>query len=335
MPRENQHYVPQFLLRNFCAEGQCHVFDKSTCKEFRTNPRNIMGEADYNVVRLKGNFYLDFESKFTHVENLAKPVLESIIANETVSALSPMDLATLCCFVVVQHLRSKSSRQSYSGIFQDVKLRFPDLKTNDIPEHFSDEEYEKFCLLKMNLDKLDEIAGHLTTKKLILLKKCCAGELYISDNALVMHNYNDFGPYGNIGLGVPGIEIYLPISSDLVLGFLCPTIIDGFHKERAKAEQKISEIQLKVFVDGALPLQSGVSVILDAKERLEQAKMKIAMLVDSQYAPKSKDILIFLNALQIQWANRFIAARRKDFSFAHKVMKEKPHWREHPRIEVA
>lgn len=272
-----------------------------------------MGEADYNVVRLKDDSYLDFESKFTYLENLAKPVLESIIANETVSFLSPMDLATLCCFVVVQHLRSKSSRQSYSGIFQEAKLRFPGLKTNDIPEYFSDEEYEKFCLLKINLDKIDEIAAHLINKKLILLKKCCAGELYISDNPLVMHNYNDFGPYGNIGLGVPGIEIYLPISSDLVLGFLCPSIVDGFHKERAKAEQKISELQLKVFVEGALALQSGVSVILDAKERLQQAKAKIAMLVDSQYAPISKDILIFLNGLQIQWPTDLLPQERRIF----------------------
>jgi len=40
---------------------------------------------------------------------------------------------------------------------------------------------------------------------------------YLGDNpVLALNNTRDFGPYGNIGLAVPGIEIYLPLTSDLL-----------------------------------------------------------------------------------------------------------------------
>ncbi len=45
---------------------------------------------------------------------------------------------------------------------------------------------------------------------------------YVSDNPVVLKNSNDFGPYGNLGLVVRGIQIYLPLSSTLMLGHVLP-----------------------------------------------------------------------------------------------------------------
>lgn len=44
------------------------------------------------------------------------------------------------------------------------------------------------------------------------------------DNPVVMKNSNDFGAYGNLGLAVRGIKIYLPLSSTLMLTMYCPSI---------------------------------------------------------------------------------------------------------------
>jgi hypothetical protein len=43
---------------------------------------------------------------------------------------------------------------------------------------------------------------------------------WASDNPVVLHN--SF-PYGERGLSAPGIEIYLTISSNLIVGLLCPS----------------------------------------------------------------------------------------------------------------
>ncbi|MDB5789306.1 DUF4238 domain-containing protein [Caballeronia mineralivorans] len=51
-----QHYVPQFLLRNFGTgkKDQLHVFNKATDKTFLTNARNVAAESrfyDFPVTR--------------------------------------------------------------------------------------------------------------------------------------------------------------------------------------------------------------------------------------------------------------------------------------------
>lgn len=294
-----------------------------------------MGEKNFNVVALRDGYFIDFERRFTHIENIAKPVFDKIIETETVSNLEPIDIASVCFFFVVQHLRSKASRQSLSQIPHQIRERFPDIKTNDLPEHFTDEEYDKFCLLKFATENIDEIAKSLITKRMILLKKECSGEIYISDNPLVMHNYNDYSPYGNIGLGAPGIEIYHPISSKFVIGLICESWVHRTQEEIRTAHASIDQLGRQAFLSGRAPLGENIANIEKARSDLERSNSYYSMLFEKQFAPISRDVLIFLNSLQLQWANRFIAARRQDFAFARSVMKERPQWRDHPRLEVA
>ena len=51
MAAQNQHYVPQFILRQFLSnqkKEQVTVFDKKTGKIFITGIRNIMAERRFN-----------------------------------------------------------------------------------------------------------------------------------------------------------------------------------------------------------------------------------------------------------------------------------------------
>ena len=74
---------------------------------------------------------------------------------------------------------------------------------------------------------------HLLSKAWYLLETRPEHPFYVSDNPVVLENRNDFGVYGNIGLAVPGIQIYLPLSSTLMLAMYCPSI----------REQKVREKQ--------------------------------------------------------------------------------------------
>ncbi|MCV3240426.1 DUF4238 domain-containing protein [Mesorhizobium sp. ZC-5] len=333
MPRENQHYVPQFLLRNFCAEGKLHIFDKKTGREFYSNPRNVMGESDYNVVALKDSYYIDFELRFTHIENLAKPVFEDIIKAQNLSILTPETTATICCFFAIQHARSKASRERMSDLGNELRRRFPDVKTNDLPEFFSDQEYDKFIFLKFATEKLADLAAPLVSKVMVLLKLNCAGQIYISDNPLLLHNQQEFGPYGNIGLGVPGIEIYHPISPDLVLGLLCPTIGLRLKKAQAEASKSLNDLHLAAFRNPQGSIQAQLDHLKEVEEDLQRARHYYSMLFEKRLVPISKENLLFLNSLQLQSAYRFVGARRKDFAFAKQAIREKPHWKDFPRFQ--
>nr|QWP89203.1 hypothetical protein IHCLGBEB_00006 [Escherichia coli] len=54
----------------------------------------------------------------------------------------------------------------------------------------------------------------------------------IGDNPVVLKNSNDFGPYGNLGLAVRGIQIYLPLSSTLMLAMYCPSIREQMVRQK-------------------------------------------------------------------------------------------------------
>jgi hypothetical protein len=46
----------------------------------------------------------------------------------------------------------------------------------------------------------------------------------ISDHPVTLCNKNKFGPYGNLGFALPGIEIYMPISPKFTIAFISNTI---------------------------------------------------------------------------------------------------------------
>lgn len=50
-----QHFVPQFYLRGFAGEkDQLFVVDRPSKKTFRTAPKNVAAERDFNRVEVEG-----------------------------------------------------------------------------------------------------------------------------------------------------------------------------------------------------------------------------------------------------------------------------------------
>lgn len=331
---ENQHYVPQFLLRNFCRKEQVHIFELGTQKIFRTNIRNIMAERDYNVTSLQNGYFIDFENRFTYIESLAGPVITKIIETEDVTALSADDLAKIHIFVVAQNLRSKVNRVNFEHLNKYIKGNFQGISTNDFPEFFTDAEYEKYCQLKMITENLTEFAKPMLPKYILLLKKDCPGSIYISDTPVVLHNSKDFGPYGNIGIGVPHIEIYLPISPELVIAFVCPHSVSEIRRLQEELSLTLDKKKKAAWLNGEAQSPHFQSEISAQYAELERSKKYSERIIKAKKAPITLENLMHLNSLQVIWAHRFIAASQPDFNFASQCLSENPQWTKAPRWEI-
>ena len=205
LPRYN-HSVPKFILDNFSVNGKLSIFDKHTLKQFKLPPYRAMGEKDFHNVRI-GNEVLSFENKFTYIEDQAAPIIAEVVQRKSLASLDPADQAILHMFVVVQLLRSKRRRLDWATVSSEIKKRWPEADLNPLKEQMTDEEFEKLMVLNATFSKLDELTSALVSKHSYLMIKDCSGGLYISDNPTVMHNSKQYGPYGNIGLAVPHIEI--------------------------------------------------------------------------------------------------------------------------------
>jgi hypothetical protein len=113
-----------------------------------------------------------------------------------------------------------------------------------------------------------------------------------------MHNARPATLYGNIGLAVPGIEIYLPLSGQLALGMLCPSIRQEAQAALDRANQAT-----------ALP-----EPIAAAKARLGQFAKTLANSGTLALVAPNVD---HLNSLQVRTSARF--------GLAQQILKNWPH----------
>ena len=197
------------------------MFDKHTLKQFKLPPYRAMGEKDFHNVRIGSNV-LSFENKFTYIEDRAAPIIAQVVQRKSLASLNPQETAILHMFVVVQLLRSKRRRLDWAAVSGEIKKRWPEADLNPLKEQMTDDEFEKLMALSATFSKLEELTSVLVSKHSYLMIKDCGGGLYISDNPMVMHNNKQYGPYGNIGLAVPHIEIYYPLSHEVLLAYMCP-----------------------------------------------------------------------------------------------------------------
>jgi hypothetical protein len=310
------------------------ILDKHTLRQFKLPPYRAMGEKDFTNVRI-GDEVLSYEDKFTFIEDQAAPVIAQIVQRRSLAFLNPMDEAILHTFVVVQLLRSKRRRLDQAAISGEIRKRWPEAELNPLKENMADQEFEKFSTLNMTFSKLDELTSTLVSKHSYLMIKSCPDELYISDNPMVIHNSKQYGPYGNIGLAVPHIEIYYPLSSEVVLAYMCPLTMKETEERHCAFDAEVNSLFSRKFMSPkGLSLADRLKIEANRIE-IQRAKNHYAMIKNERLIPISSENLLFLNSLQVLSSFRYLACRTRDFTFAIRALSERPHWKEGVGIQVA
>jgi hypothetical protein len=227
-PREangrTHHYVPQFLLKNFRggSKPQVHVLDKHTDKAFRA--------AVTKVAAIKGYYDapsdpgLSLEPGLSTLETGASASIEKIVSSKSLTALSDEDKVVIALFAAAQIVRVPHWREMLKDFVRTVREHVArdggDPDSMGLEEPVGDQlQAESLAWFR----HIPELAPYFLNKDWILYRAPVEA-LYISDNPLVMHNDTDHGPYGNLGLDVPGIQLYLPLSSRLALGMMSKQI---------------------------------------------------------------------------------------------------------------
>ena len=112
-----QHYVPQFLLRNFShgKKDYVHVFDKRTRKSFPANVKNIASESGFYDFELEGH-KLTVEPSLSSIEAKVKPLLQRLLDLDNLSALSVNDRDLLSVFFSIQLARMRYFREQWRSL---------------------------------------------------------------------------------------------------------------------------------------------------------------------------------------------------------------------------
>lgn len=318
MTGEQQHYVPRFLLKNFThgKKPKIFVYDKSNNKRFQTNIKNIAAENGFYELELPDGI-LTLEPGLAHLEANAAGIIKKLVYEKTIKALNEDEVAILAVFLAVQFVRTKEHRLRFEHLGKLFSQKLRDMGATEenieevtkgpvgVPE-------DKLIGLKSVLGA-KEFVPYFLNKVWVLFETTRKYPFFISDNPLTLHNEIDHGPYGNIGLAVRGIEIYLPISTTLCLGLLCPTIAEEFQK--AHQNMKMLDQMAPGFADSVMNKPAA------AREFCEG-------LVNGTPISIIEDNVTMINSLQVMYSSRFVYCETDSFGLVERMLSDNKNYRE-------
>lgn len=320
-----QHYVPQFMLRNFGngKKDQVWVFDKATSRSFATNAKNIASESRFYDFELDGQLF-SLERELSTLESKAKPIIEGILKADSLKVLSDEDKAMLAVFLSVQFTRTKTFREQWSDFPRMLREHF-DARSETVADN--SQAAELIRDLTENESKADtasfiakapsKFAPHLISKQWVLAATTRKHPFVISDNPLTLQNMVDMSPRGNLGLAVEGIEIYFPLSPGRALAMWCPSIVDIVRRSTEKLRK--------------LPLGLAKASV---KDRDGLSALDEAIHTGNALMYNKENVLNF-NSLQVARSERYIFSCVNDFALAKEMLESHPNLGRGPRAEIA
>ncbi|WP_298348201.1 DUF4238 domain-containing protein [uncultured Dokdonia sp.] len=228
---KNQHYVPQFLLRNFSSSGQKFIwaFDKNE----KYNVRNQIKERAIKKVASEEYFYDQFKNSrvgsyeyaLQNAEDISAPIIKEIIKNRSIEDLTEDQRRTLSFFITLQNLRTKGHLFQTEILMDNMSVQLKDKANISIPK--IDHKKIWFSMLEQSTNFYEVLMN-----KVWMLSES-DDEFIISDNPVTLQNTTDRSKIrGTLGLDSYGIEIYLPISPSLTINLFCEKFLsqNGYQK---------------------------------------------------------------------------------------------------------
>lgn len=335
---QNQHYVPKLILRNFMSDPereQVTVFDKATGRIFTPNIAGIMAERRFHDFQISNQYVASFESTAGRFEDLVLPTYRRVLEERQLER-SPEQQTALAALVAFQFLRTRAQRDRFVEWEDQVATKVKSMggKMEDIEGYVPlTEDRLKAQHADFMIDTIVEFTQLIAGKDMMLFSAPPGRSFYLSDNPVVLHNSepaHDF--FGNIGLGVKGIEIYLPLSNDLLLACLCPSILTGaVEKHRAD----LNEVRAALFPLVARGQMTGAEMKAHIQS-LETLAIPIMHWWDQFRAgtvgESTEENMDFYNSLQMSQARQFVVCKKGDFALAERWRKDFPNGGRSPRL---
>jgi len=307
-----QHYVPQLLLRGFASgrRNPLYVFDKRTGQSFRSSVRNAGCERGFYDPRSQSAVNVDEWMKQAEAE--AGSLVVDIRRQGNLRNLTQSDREWLAAFVAIQMVRTRRQLTAQDDLARTLAsaLRERGMDPSSIPG------FDEFDGDKLRAEFLGGIQSlslkvfpYLNEKSIVLFASDRANPCWISDHPAV--RYNSLNPgdgvCGTLGVANTGVEIYLPIGSQSVLGFLCTSIEEYFRKAR------------KLFPAASAP--AAVEEMLNGISAGEPIRAEPVNVM-------------FFNSLQVAQSERYLFSEHDNFELALQMLRDNPRFKEGPKPQV-
>lgn len=330
MAAQHQHYVPKLLLRGFlsgdperAAREQVHVLDLEAEKSFATSIDNIMGERRFNEFWIDDDVLATIEPWTGRIESHLAPMIERIRTEKTLER-TPEEIANLAFLMAFQFVRTKGMRLMPERIDDQLRrhvkrMGFDPAKVDGLMD--LDEEGLKKEHIRHQVQNLEKYAEVMARKEFFLMTPPDGRSFYIGDHPVVLHNDEPRTVHtGHLGIGAAYIQIYLPLSSDVLLCAYDKAVLGQMMKASDEARDKeVAGYALSKLLAGEISTEQMKQVVVAARD-LDPVAAMIRAIRDGKPIAVGPEQVQCYNSLQAFFAHRFVIDPDDSFAVAREMI---------------
>ena len=244
--KKNQHFVPQYLFRNFSTDKKSiGVLLRESGKIIETAP--IKGQCS------KNNFYgsTEIENLFSEIEGEQSTILRKILSLKSMKEfieyynnsdkenpeinINP-DILILLQSILFQksrtELEANKHREIFGNIVKEMFMREMELQgeTNIVKyKDYFTIDVDMVRTVLMMIKTSAELVDQIMDLSIYILKNKTDTKFIFSDSPVVFYNryYKGVRLRGVLGLQIPGLMIFYPISHDTCILLLDEGVYTG------------------------------------------------------------------------------------------------------------
>ncbi len=241
--KKNQHYIPKFYLRNFSVQN-----NKKQIGIFNIQSDFFFGRSKLKTQGSKNFFYGydgKIEDELSVIEGTLAQVIKEIIDTKTIPKKNGASHLALLTFVGLTHLRNPVAIEQLKGNLEDMKKTLlsldPKVDTTKFVPEITHED-----AIKMVLSNLSHVVENMLDLDYKLLINKTETPFISSDFPIV--KYNQFleslkWEHGKTGYGNTGLQIFIPLNSELSIVFYDSMIYKvGFKKQQHHEIHNIDDV---------------------------------------------------------------------------------------------
>lgn len=292
---KRHHYVPKFLLKNFSESDKVYVFEKRKCKSFKNNISNTFVEKDFNTIQKS----IKLEEAYGKIETASAPIIAKIIKGGSINWIDGNEKKSLIEFFAVQYERTHIARDNCEKTLSSIIKMNLDMMVASGKIHIPDELKEK-----MKCDGIQKISDFIELKidpdfiKSLIRTSLPEGIENTKKLILIKNMMNNFYISDQCAIMYNQSDLS-PLGS---IGYLAPG------------------------VEMYLPLSPKYTLGIFCRDFFYYS--------DLDTITADKELVEYLNCLQLMWSRERIASRHNDFEYAIKMLEKYPMIKEHQMYEL-
>lgn len=225
-------------------------------------------------------------------------------------------------------LRVRAYRDNLASVFRQFHdhLAKQGIDSLNLEDKTEENEDSLKCSHLLSIRKsILEFSNIIAQKHFVLLEAPKDRYFYLGDNPVALMNDEPADKFwGNIGLAVKGIQIYVPLTSKLMLAAWCPSIIDklkdGAKESRFLKQQLIAQKRIAITRLESVKSLECDKLLSDLEVSLNKVEEFVLAVEVGKPMMLNDDNMDRYNALQVQSAREFIVCQNADFDLARKVV---------------